>query len=452
MTLVYALRSVGLLWLGIYLVAIALMPDQIMMLNYASLLVAAGIAAFLFPGVTLVVVVASVILSPENFLFVDRYVRANFDFLGVQSLHKVLIVVALIPSIIRFGIRNPLNAGVGAIVMLYLLSNVLSTPVAGLTQAQMMKSFISLSLPFFFFSIRYNRRLIDPALLFIALLPALCVAAGFLAQLLGMLDLTGRPWEVYSREFTGAFRLSGTAISAYLAFLCFISIFVCLYQAIIYKKNHYFFIMGLAFVVLVLTGTRTPIACSILFGGFSILFAARDDLRASSKLTLGILGLAFLGLVTVLTWQNIEARFFGDIRESGINTSGRAAIWDAMWAVYSVNEWFGRGIGTGAIVLLEDRAVVSAAAHNEYLRLLVDGGIVGLAVYVIGFAFLMFRESRALERGQSIFVLGLLLAFAIYSLTDNTITAPPALVMFLALALIFAKGRAERTPPAIAAV
>jgi O-antigen ligase len=447
MASVNSLRALGLLWLGLFaLVAIA-QPAHLMELNLLSILIALGIGAFLFPGITLAVGILSLVPAPEHYYFVDQYVQAHLSFLGVHTIQKIVVVASIIPAMARLGLRPNFNIGLAAMVGMYVISVLFSSRWPGLTQPQMLKTLVALLMPFLIFQIKIKRTWIEPILLVIACLPILSVLLGYVAQLSGMRDILRRPWEIMSQDYAGAYRLGGITISAYLAFHAFAAFFVSLYQAIIFKRKFYYFLSAIAFVILVLTGTRTPIVCSILFAGFAFLFASPRDLQGSSKFVLFVVGATLIGALMAVYGDNLLVRFLPGYKESVINTSGRAAAWTYLLTAFQVNPIFGRGVGTSAIILADDAAFSQtiAAAHNEFLRLLVDAGIVGLFIYVSAFVAFFVREARAFDRGQAILLWGVLLSFAAYSFTDNTISAPPSLVLFFALVFILAKARLMRT-------
>ncbi len=135
---------------------------------------------------------------------------------------------------------------------------------------------------------------------------------------------------------------------------------------------------------------------------------------------------------------------FGDTAGVIVNLSGRALIWRYFLEAIDVNVWFGRGIGTGAMLLVDDDRVSSAAAHNEYIRLLVDAGIFGLVVFIVGFVLWIRSNLRWMNRDERVLMISFVVALALYSLTDNTLTSPPTLVMFFAIALLFARARQRR--------
>ena len=132
---------------------------------------------------------------------------------------------------------------------------------------------------------------------------------------------------------------------------------------------------------------------------------------------------------------------FGSTGGVAVSLSERALIWSIFLDAIDVNVWFGRGIGAGPVVLIYESGVGTVAAHNEYIRLLVDAGIFGLVVFIVGFVLWIRSDLRWMDRDEQVLMISFVVALALYSLTDNTLSAPPTLVMFFAMALLFARVR-----------
>lgn len=452
----YLVPSIVVGWLSLTAVAVVIAPNMVMKLNFLAFLIAAGAASLMFPGTLLMLTLLSFLLSPENFLFANKFVAHHIPSLEIQSLQKFVLIGALGPAVLRHGIRPVMNFGIAAILILGAMTFIVATPYPGLTPMQTLKSFVGLALPFFFFNMKLQRKWIDTHLTIIALLPVISIVLGLFAEMAGLRDNDGRPWGVITHEFTGAIRLAGINIPAYLAFFTFISFFVCLYKAIALKQRAFYVLGGIALATVILTGTRTPSVCAIAMAGITIFFSSGRDLRGSSKFIVTVLGVSFLAVILAYYWPDLQARMASNSSESGtaINTSGRAGMWEYLLNIWNVNQLFGRGLGTGAIALLDvvNQPTFAKAAHNEYIRLLVDGGIVGLIVYVVGVMAMLIQEGRYLTRTQGVSIIALFVSFALYSFTDNTISSPPSILLFYAVALVTAKARFEwedRNGPAV---
>lgn len=88
--------------------------------------------------------------------------------------------------------------------------------------------------------------------------------------------------------------------------------------------------------------------------------------------------------------------------------------------------------------------VKTTAAHNEYLRIGVEGGYFGLGLLVLLLALWAWQGSRRLLLPSDRAILRLVfIAFAIHSITDNTLIATTACVLFAWVSAVFARGALE---------
>lgn len=447
MTRVAALRTgAAFAAFGAALVAFA-MPGVYLRSAPAALAAAGGLAVLLFPMTALGLVTVMVAFCPEEYLAFERAVDAALPGLGAATAQKVLLLAALAAAAIKFGVRELDNPGVFGVVAILVLAAAFGSAYPGLTPLQGFRSLVALALPFVFFSIRYDDRAIDRLLLAIALMPAISIAFGIVAELGAFVRSNGFTHTVFQTEYTGAVRLRGAAIPAYLGLLGYASIFVCLYQGVVRGHRAYYLIGAFSFLCVALSGTRMPLGMSAAMAATVLIFSSQRVIDTRTRGGLIAAGAAVGAAVLAMSWDTLIARTFQDT--GALNTSGRDAIWHTMWAGIEVNPWFGRGLGTGSIILLDadDWRFRTRAAHNEYLRLLADGGWVGLGVFIAGMAALMGRALKPMDRDTRLTALAMLGTFAVYSYTDNTLTAPPALCLFLALALMAQRARSERGLP-----
>ncbi len=109
--------------------------------------------------------------------------------------------------------------------------------------------------------------------------------------------------------------------------------------------------------------------------------------------------------------------------------------------------WFGWGVGSGNTVVPQGSDVVlqmhTWAAHNEWLRILVEGGQVGRAALVLLFALWCWHHTRRLARAERTIMRLVFLAFACHAFTDNVLISTSACVLFAFCAAVFARGALE---------
>jgi O-antigen ligase len=244
---------------------------------------------------------------------------------------------------------------------------------------------------------------------------------------------------------TNSYRLSGINIPSGIAAIAYIAFFISIYQAILYKKNGYYGLAVVAFIITLLAGSRTPLAAEILFAGVGIFISSSKELGSRVKLNVGVAGAAVIVVAMGLYWPTLAQRFQSpDGNGDVINTSGRSDIWDIEYTAWQKNPMFGRGIGAGAVILLDEarlNLVEARATHNEYLRLLLDGGIFGLLAYIAGFAALILRDLQGTSSTTKRLTASLFLSFAIWSFFDNTISSGTTLETFYAVALLLFQAR-----------
>jgi O-antigen ligase len=186
-----------------------------------------------------------------------------------------------------------------------------------------------------------------------------------------------------------------------------------------------------------------PMMLAATLTGTFMLFAPKQIFSLSSRINIAVAGTIVLAGALVVLWPQIEPRLIG---HTAPGSSGRDIIWDYYLEAIGKNPWFGRGVGSGVSLLptIDDyRIEYTNAAHNEYLRITMDGGIVGLVLVFGAIAYWVWLESRFMARPVRILFLCFMADFALASFTDNTLSSPFTLLMFFTLALITQRARQE---------
>lgn len=149
----------------------------------------------------------------------------------------------------------------------------------------------------------------------------------------------------------------------------------------------------------------------------------------------GVLGVGAVGLLYTIVSrvEPLRARFFeGDLSLKvggiAINAMGRTAFWEITLASWRKSPLIGNGSGS-AQPLIEAYFPGLGHPHNDYLRILHDYGLIGLAIWLVGYLVLLWVTSSAWSRsdpqrdaaaGVHLAAFLALAAVAAAMVTDNT--------------------------------
>jgi O-antigen ligase len=390
--------------------------------------VALGWLGWRRPAAFLAIVLASFAIGPQWIL--AGYLPRSLLALALPA-QKGLLLAAVAANAVRFGLRRDIVSWpLLAVALLAAQSVVLADLEPRLTLSAMAFAALDLALPW---SLVYL--VVAPGsraryALLMALLAAACVAAGLVLHLM---DVRG----LYFGSATRGLRLNGASNAGWLACLAFAGFAIALHEAL--RRRHLGFACLAAGNVLiaVLTGGRMGIgACLVL--AVAYLGFAQPRIGPRGIIAMGIGGALGLLLLSASLVQGYHADRLGGV----FSLSGRDTIWAGYFQQFLDSPLFGRGLGAGAL-----GASYFDLPHNDYLRLLVEGGVVGLVIY--GGAVLLWgrRVIALVAPDERPFVRALFLALAVYALTDNVLTMAPALVPFVYLALILGEPDARSDPP-----
>jgi O-antigen ligase len=179
--------------------------------------------------------------------------------------------------------------------------------------------------------------------------------------------------------------------------------------------------------------SRTAAVCCVL-----IAVVARirvQHLGGALRALLGVSAALILISLAIRYVPPIHERFFtGDVRNVGgvtLNVEGRTKFWETTWRSYETSPVYGHGIGSADVLISRTYGAAAAHPHNDYLRLANDLGIIGVALWIAGFAGLILSTGRlwshanlgsATDKRFSATACIGLLAVAVAMGTDNVMT------------------------------
>jgi O-antigen ligase len=370
------------------------------------------------------------------------------DLLGVEAYQPTIAVIkgaeiglALL-CVLRFGPRLDMFCPAWAFPVM-LAVGLAHGLYPGLTPEDSLRSVIGSVTPFAFCFCRVPRSWAEAIIRTVKWCPIVAVVACL------PLDAAGiRPLFVES----GGARLGGLGHPAFLANVCLPAIYACLIQLFRQGRRGDLLLLIVNGLILVLTGARAPLFYAAAVSAVSMLSIRSTVFAARDRFAL-ILSVLALIPVLALAASNLEdVRLFKVLVNETANLSGRALLWPAFEEAEARSPWFGWGVGAGNDVLPPDSAVAlqlrTWAAHNEYLRIGVEGGLFGRTLLVGLFAAWVIVHTRALCQSDRRIIRLAFVAYAGHAATDNVLISTPACVMFAFVAAVFA--RPEPASPRIA--
>ena len=315
----------------------------------------------------------------------------------------------------------------------------------GLTVADSLRSLIGSIAPFAFCFVRPPRLWADTMVRMVRWCPIVAVAGGLILAGLGL-----RPLFIES----GGLRLTGLGHPAFLASVCLAGVYAGLIELYRTGRGAELPLLGANLTILVLTGARAPLFYAAAVTGLTLCCVASPAVPVRWRLLLllsaGIT--ATLLLLLTIAGDLGSVRLFAVLGNDLSNLSGREYLWAAFEAVTGDSPWVGWGIGAGNVIIPPDSPVAKLlhtwAAHNEYLRIAVEGGLVGRTLLIAMFSIWVWRRSQALPLAERRILRLLFLAFAGHAFTDNVLISTPSCVLFALVAAVFARGE-SRLPEAV---
>ncbi|MGH6905655.1 MAG: O-antigen ligase family protein [Geminicoccaceae bacterium] len=340
---------------------------------------------------------------------------------GAVPAQMLLLLGALLASGARYGFRLDLvNWPLLAVLWLLAQSLVLANLDPAITPLALLTATLGFALPWCLIHVALQPGSRAHYALLIALLPALCVGIGWGLDLAEARDL-------FSGSRVRGDRLRGATNAGWLAFLGFIGFAVALHEAI---RRRRFDFAGLALLNVLITllsgGRMALVACGVLSVTYVLLTPA---LRTTSAL-LGLIAAIGTGALLLVVDPQLPLHELAQDPERLLDPNGRDRLWQGYLDQVRANPIFGQGLGAA------EPAAYNRLPHNAYLRLLVDGGFVGLIIYAAAVLAWGRRVLGLVPPSERGFVCALFLALGVYALTDNILLMPPGLIPFLYLAVM----------------
>jgi len=250
--------------------------------------------------------------------------------------------------------------------------------------------------------------------------------------------------QAFSVAGEGTYRLDGAAGLGGYAFFLLVLIIVCYSLYVKYKKKRLLIMASVFSIFLIMTGTRSAMLALLITFSF-LQWILKKRIRLVVVPFLLALILLFLpssfnrfvpgdvDYVTLLS--EINKGNYDKVLYLG-NWEGRVKIWDS-----GVNKFFfksplwGNGLGassglTGSYYLGNKLVRQVAAAHNEYVRNIIETGIIGIVSYLT-FIFLFLKRALKIYRiSRSPFTKALAMSSAASLISYMTVSITEATCFF----------------------
>jgi O-antigen ligase len=243
-------------------------------------------------------------------------------------------------------------------------------------------------------------------------------------------------------EYTGAVRVQGASSPAHFAMLGVVGVIASAYLARVRGGKLYDALIGFNLLMVLASGTRGALIAAVIVLLPTLWQYVRDGF--GRRPVMSTLALLLIGAAGVVAAPNLIERSFGNSLEAGVNTSGRTDAWEFFAEQWRTSPAFGVGLGMVSQLTegQEGNLTKFLVPHNEYLRMAVDTGLVGAALYILALLRLFRRVGQRVP--ERAFFAAVILGFLVYSGVDNTFgTVQFAVPFALLLACLYGLSTAD---------
>jgi len=371
---------------------------------------------------------------------------AGSVFVSHPEAYKLALYACFLPLLFNRGVVPRKCAPLVAYAVVTVLSEAFGTRLPGLTTSQTAASLASLSLGWLVFAINWDWRRDHLLLKVLAWVPIVSVLVGLALQAVGILSLFSHASPP---------RLGGATITAWLGTFGVCAVMACL---ALYRREQWKWAKWIGFTDIVILGGTLTRGAVLALGIVALPSLVRFGRRQLS--TKGITGIARLGTAgavaivgSAVQVPGLQARdenaIVYNVARGAVTheiASGRFEAWAFTYEQAKANLAFGRDIGAGPIVGdIPGSPVGFTAQHNEYVRMLLEVGIIGGVILLMTMIMTLVPVIRRAPLQVRADLVAAGVAFALYSITENTLSAPPLAVAFL-LVFGIAGSRASLSP------
>lgn len=363
------------------------------------------------------------------FLILSEVIYMNYSSpINIDFIIKILILITDIFALQKYGFRKKSNVLIYLFILL-LVGFIGAKFNDNYSIIDNILAYFSTFIGFLTLSINWTSDNINQILKKIAFIPIFSIIMGIILLPLNIVPFFTR---------TGNIGLGGASMATNLSFFGVVGIISAL---TLYKRTNIEKFRYLAYInlfIILLTLTRGGILAGIIVILPDALKWLKETFRYKKKFILTF----FIILISMYPLYKIGALIIERSYVNGeFSTSGRTDAW-----VYIINlirnKFYGNGLG--CLKTLTDSALRSfTAAHNEYVRIYFETGIIGLILYGI----MLIKNFKSIIKTNIIkksYLICFILSFFVYSITDNTITNFRFWIPYVFIMALIGSGKNEK--------
>ena len=244
--------------------------------------------------------------------------------------------------------------------------------------------------------------------------------------------------DVEMRALTSGGAIAGLAFEkAYAAFICNVGLGIIFAEFVANKSYKYIIESIVVMLALMMTGKRTlfiiPIAVLLIY---VILFNANNKFIKLAGVGLGVTGFVIIAYTVIPGASLIIDRI---INNEGDVLSGRENFWNYAMEMFHQNPLVGKGFMSFNDYVFNQGFRYygerwNYQAHNVYIQLLGETGIIGCALIVILIVLIAIKAISIAKKESNfwnVLLVYWIVLFGIYSLTGNTLYYPCQLIILV---------------------
>ena len=245
------------------------------------------------------------------------------------------------------------------------------------------------------------------------------------------------------RALTSGGAIAGLAFEkAYAAFICNLGLGVIFAEFVAQRSYKYVIQSILVMIALMMTGKRTlfiiPIVALLIY---VMLFSKNNKFIKLAGVGLGISAFIIIAYTIIPEASLIIDRI---INSGGDVLYGRENFWNYAMDMFHQNPFFGRGfMSFNDFVFNQGFRYYGERwnyqAHNVYIQLLGETGIIGCGVIIILIIILIIKAislAKSTSNFWDVLLVYWIMLFGIYSLTGNTLYYPCQLIILIVSILL----------------